>query len=313
MSSKVKVDFVSRVAASVSQGAVAAVVGAILGALMEPMVNRVLVERITIQQALKDFDIQKALKFFLTTLPTNMIKFPLYEAINTMLKKVKLPETNKGAIVGAIFTTLTLPLGNYRFCKSMSPPIPITFETLSKAYFPTLARDIVYGMSRNSVETFLNANFPDLRKSATGQFIKMFITALAACIISSPFNELRGYSLQPPSRRTSFSKFFKPVNYARSTAVGATNLALALATGRMVVDPMKVFLTKLREIVHPAVFVFGVIAVLVAIKSRTKKKEIENTESDKTTESEKTTEADKNTESEKNTESDKNTESQNDS
>ena len=78
------------------------------------MVNRVLVERITIQQALADFDIQKALKFAQTTLPINLFKFPLYEAINTMLKRVSLPESGKGAIVGAIFTTITLPLGNYR-------------------------------------------------------------------------------------------------------------------------------------------------------------------------------------------------------
>ena len=87
---------------------------AILGALTEPIVNRILVERITVQQALKDFDFQNAIKFFGTTLPTNLIKFPVYEAINTMLQNVKLPETGKGAIVGGIFTTITLPLGNYR-------------------------------------------------------------------------------------------------------------------------------------------------------------------------------------------------------
>ena len=74
---------------------------AILGALTEPIVNRILVERITLQQALKDFDINIAFKFFGTTLPTNLIKFPIYEAINTALQNVKLPETGKGAIVGA--------------------------------------------------------------------------------------------------------------------------------------------------------------------------------------------------------------------
>jgi len=154
----------------------------------------------------------------------------------------------------------------------MSPPIPITFENLSKAYLPTLGRDIIYGMSRNAVAAFMDGNYPSLRKTAGGQFLSMFITALASCIISSPFNELRGYTLQPPSRKKSFGEFFKPVKYARSTAVGATNLALALGTGRLVVDPVKAFLTKLRETVPPVVFVAVAIALYGIIKSRNKKK-----------------------------------------
>ena len=154
----------------------------------------------------------------------------------------------------------------------MSPPIPITFDTLTKAYLPTVARDIAYGMARNAVETFLKGNYPSLRKTPGGQFLAMFITALAACIISSPFNELRGYSLQPPSRKKSFGEFFKPNKYVRSTAVGATNLALALATGRLVVDPVKVFLAKLKETVHPVLLVFIALAIFGAMRSKNKKK-----------------------------------------
>ena len=144
----------------------------------------------------------------------------------------------------------------------MSPPIPTTFDTLTKAYLPTLGRDIVYGMSRNMVEAFLKTNYPSLRHSASGQFIAMFITALAACILSSPFNELRGYTLQPKSKQKSFGEFFKPAKFVRSTAVGASNLALALATGKLVVDPVKVFLARLRQNVSPGVFIVLVLVFL---------------------------------------------------
>ena len=82
------------------------------------MVNRILVERITIQQALEDFDIQKAFKFLRTTLPINLFNFPLSETMNetsgTILKRLQLSKSAKGAIVGVIYTTLTFPLGYYR-------------------------------------------------------------------------------------------------------------------------------------------------------------------------------------------------------
>ena len=78
MSSSVKPTLAERVAGSMSQGLVAAVVGAGLGAVAEPIVNQVLVERKGLQQALKAFDWGKAWKFFYgATLPTNLIKFPL--------------------------------------------------------------------------------------------------------------------------------------------------------------------------------------------------------------------------------------------
>jgi hypothetical protein len=68
-----------------------------------------------------------------------------YEVINTALQAVELPDTGRGAITGALFTTITLPLGNYRFCQSMNPPIPVTREKLWMAYAPTLLRDVLYG------------------------------------------------------------------------------------------------------------------------------------------------------------------------
>ena len=98
-----------------TQGGVAAVVGAALGATTEPVVNKVLVQRVTLSEALASFSATKALNFFLTaTLPTNLLKYPFYEVVNMLLSTVDLPDTGKGVIIGAVFTTVTLPLGSYR-------------------------------------------------------------------------------------------------------------------------------------------------------------------------------------------------------
>merc|ERR1712157_5098 len=111
-----------------------------------------------------------------------------------------------------------------------------------------------------------NSRYPCLGKSAGGQFLAMFLIALVACVISSPFNELRGYTLQPPSRKKSFGEFFKPAEYIRSTFVGATNLAPALGTGRLVVEPVKILLTRLRDEVSPV----GIVNIIIAIYSASK-------------------------------------------
>jgi len=233
------------VLASFSQGAVAAVVGAGLGAVTEPVVNKVLVERISLGEALAVFDWNKAWRhFYLATLPTNLIKFPVYEVINTILSTVALPETGRGAITGAVFTTLTLPLGNYRFYKSMN--LPISPTTLYKAYLPTLLRDVLYGIVRSVLSVALHAKYPSLSKTASGRFISMFAVALCACIASSPGNELRGYMLQPPDKRQGFTDFFQPSKYIRSTSVGATNLGLSLGTGTLAVEPVKKLVSQLR-------------------------------------------------------------------
>lgn len=243
---KPAIGFLERIIAASSQGAVAAVIGAGLGAITEPVVNRVLVERISVATAIASFDWGKAWKMFYgATLPTNLIKFPFYEVINLFLRQVTLPQTGRGAITGAIFTTMTLPLGNYRFCKSMG--IPVDFGALYKAYWPTLARDIVYGMARSTVFAYITKAYPNLNKSASGKFLAMFITAIVACLVSSPGNELRGYYLQPPSKRQGFSDFFQPAKYVRSTSIGATNLGISLGVGALVVDPAKVMLFNSRE------------------------------------------------------------------
>lgn len=241
-----KIGFAERVVASLSQGVVAAVIGAGLGAVTEPIVNKVLVERISVTAALANFNWSNAWKmFYQATLPTNIIKFPFYEVINLLLTQVKIPDTGRGAITGAVFTTLTLPLGNYRFCKSMG--IPINYNSLYKAYLPTLARDIVYGIVRTNVFNMIAKSYPELNKTAGGRFLAMFSTAIAACILSAPGNELRGYYLQPPAKRQSFGDFFQPVKFVRSTSVGATNLGISLGVGTLVVGPAQVAVHASKE------------------------------------------------------------------
>lgn len=120
----------ARIVTGATQGAVGAVVAATLSAFTEPVVNRILVQRISVMQSIRELDLAKSRKFFQTTLPTNFLKFPLFEAVNCVMAAVCVPDSIKGLVTGFLFTTLTLPITNYRFCKSME--LPIDLEALFK-------------------------------------------------------------------------------------------------------------------------------------------------------------------------------------
>mmetsp|Transcript_14273 Transcript_14273/g.27710 ORF Transcript_14273/g.27710 Transcript_14273/m.27710 type:complete len:285 (-) Transcript_14273:113-967(-) len=231
-------DFVARVIGAATQGAAGAVVGAVLSATTEPVVNRVLVKRQTLKEALAEVDLETVQKFFSTVVAANFIKFPFFEVVNILVGDLDLPDTAKGAVLGAVFTTATLPIGNYRFCKSMGMPVDVS--SLYKAYLPTVARDVVYGVVRQTVGTFLAQNYPGLFKSVGGRFIATFITVLAACVISAPGNEVRGYYLQPEDRRLPVKEFFKPDRFIRSTTIGGLIMSSALGVGSLVVGPATV-------------------------------------------------------------------------
>merc|ERR1712070_1268914 len=101
--------------------------------------------------------------------------------------------------------------------------LPIEVGLLYQAYPPTLGRDIVYGWARGVFGGLIARTFADsLGASFAGQCVMFGLTILVACIVSSPFNEWRGFWLQPPDKKLSFGQFFKPACYARSTGVGAT-------------------------------------------------------------------------------------------
>lgn len=182
----------------------------------------------------------------------------------TLLSAVQgLSPTAQGALTGASFCTLTLPITNYRYCKvrplagreeegrstharAQSMGAPVVVSELYKAYLPTVLRDIVYGIVRQSATRELLARYPDLPKTAGGKFLLAFFGVLASCIISAPGNEVRGYFLQPPNRRLPVAQFFQPVRFLRSTIVGALIMSTALGTGAVVTGPFQEYVSALR-------------------------------------------------------------------
>jgi len=221
--------FVTKVVGAAAQGATAATVAAILSAVTEPIVNRLLVKRMTFAAAFNEISFSLVSNFFLTTFPTNMMKFPVFEVINMALSFTDLSGAVRGVVNGWLFCTVMLPVTNYRFRKSMG--WEINPALLYQAYIPTVTRDIVYGWSRGAVGNALNdAMQPETFAAKAFVF---GLTVFAACIISSPGNEWRGYTLQPQDRKLPFTEYFKPVNYVRSTGVGATIMGIALMVGML--------------------------------------------------------------------------------
>jgi hypothetical protein len=249
--------FTSKIVAAAAQGATAATVAAILSACTEPLVNRLLVKRMTFAQAWAEMTLAMTAKFFLTTFPTNMLKFPAFEVINMALSFTSLSGSFRGVVNGFLFCTLMLPVTNYRFRKSMGWEIKPAL--LYQAYIPTVSRDIIYGWARGLVGGMLMSSF-----SPETFFQKCFVfgvTIWAACIISSPCNEWRGYTLQPPGKALPFKEYFKPVNYARSTGIGATIMGIALMIGMLITPLAEKAFAYLQE----NMMVTGAIIVLIIV------------------------------------------------
>jgi hypothetical protein len=238
-------NFADRVIGAASQGAVGAVVAAALSSVTEPIVNRVLVKRLPLQEAMAEMDAEQILKFFQTVLPTNFIKFPFFEAINVIMSGVSIPPALRGTVTGAVFCSATLPITNYRFRKSMN--LPINPKDLYQAYLPTVLRDIIYGIVRNKVFSARLAAYPEYSKTNAGRFTNMFITVIASCVISAPGNELRGFMLQPANKRQSFGEFFQPQKFVRSTSIGAMIMGIALGFGALATPKVEAFASNIRK------------------------------------------------------------------
>jgi len=237
--------FVERVVGAASQGAVGAVVAANLSAVTEPVVNAMLVKRVPISEAVQEVSAERVYKYLQTTLATNFIKFPFFEVTNMLVGGVDLPPTLKGALTGTVFCTTTLPITNYRFRKSME--MPITASNLYQAYLPTVLRDILYGIVRNKVMAYLVGLNPQRANTNFGRFTNMFATVIAACVLSAPGNELRGYTLQPPNKRQSFGEFFQPSKFVRSTSVGAVIMAISLGVGTLATPQVEKLVARVRQ------------------------------------------------------------------
>ena len=234
--------FLDTVISSASQGAAGAVIGAFLAAVSDPITNRLLVKRMTLAEALADVEISACIEYFQTTLPTNFIKFPVFEVLNTLTQQ--LPAETRGLVAGVVFTTATLPLTNFRFAKSMNQEI--STNNLFKAYLPTVTRDVVYAQARNWFSGKLQEKFPALAGTKEGKMLAMFLTVVFACVVSSPGNEWRGYTLQAEKNKKSPAEFFQLPRYLRSTLVGAlvmgTSLGVATLVGPQVEKNKKLLL-----------------------------------------------------------------------
>jgi len=234
------VGVMSRVIHAMGAGAVASIIQAALSAVGEPIVNRVLVKRMKIMDAVRDVSPMMMLNFFKTTLTTNFLKFPLFEAINTFLHCFPLPGSVRGLITGVVFTSATLPVTNYRYRKSME--LDVNWGNIYEAYPPTVIRDIVYGIARNYMTLGAIHLYPHLDMHSPEL---LFFVVIGACLISAPFNEWRGYLLQSKGQELTFSEFFKPSNFVRSTSLGAIKQGLALAVGYWCAPPVTHFVQGL--------------------------------------------------------------------
>jgi len=215
-----------KVVNAMGAGAVASVIQAALSAVGEPIVNRVLVKRMKVMEAINDVSAQQMLNFFKTTLATNFLKFPFFEAINAFLAVFPISPAFRGIFTGFVFTTATLPVTNFRYRKSMD--LEVNWANIYEAYPPTVIRDIVYGIARNYCTIGVLALNPAW--TITSPQV-LFIVVILGCLISAPFNEWRGYLLQSKGQELSFQEFFKPSNFVRSTSLGAIKQGLALALG----------------------------------------------------------------------------------
>jgi len=254
----------ARVLQAVSAGAVAAVVQALLSAVTEPIVNRVLVKRMKVADAIAEITPAMIGTFFATTISTNLLKFPLFEAVSMFMRYV--PNCNnlvKGLVVGFVFTTSTLPITNFRYRMSIQTPVAEAMKpgVLYQAYLPTVLRDMVYAIARYALTAAILLRYTQLSPNSPAM---LFSVVLGGCIISAPFNELRGFLLQSAGKKMTFSEFFKPVNFVRSTSLGALNQAIAVATGYWLTPIVASYAKRAHEAVEsgePMAF-FGVILTL---------------------------------------------------
>jgi len=263
-----KDDFMSKVVGAAAQGAVGAVVAAALSSVSEPLVNKILVERIGLAEALAQLDSKKVFTYMQTTMATNFIKFPFFESTNVIMGGFDVPPAIRGSATGAVFCTLTLPITNYRFRKSMNLPI----EKLYQAYLPTVFRDILYGIVRNQVQPALTARDPKWAQTDAGRFTNMFLTILAAAVLSAPGNELRGFCLQPPGKAKPFGEFFQPEKFVRSTSVGALIMAISLGIGTVMTPRAERLWAFVKDFLqrNPAGWLLVVGVALLALRPKGK-------------------------------------------
>merc|ERR1711933_250237 len=154
--------------------------------------------------------------------------------------------------------------------------LPLTPSDLYQAYLPTVLRDILYGIVRNKVMPMMIGFNPQAANTNSGRFINMFCTVIAACWLSAPGNELRGYCLQPPEKRQSFSEFFQPQKFLRSTSVGSIIMGISLGVGTLATPQVEKLFAMAKEYLakNPVGYVLIVLFALHQVLENRRQQEI---------------------------------------
>lgn len=255
----------AKVLGAAARGATAAFVAGALSACTEPLVNRLFVKRMSFAAAYGEMSFPLVSKLFFTTFPTIILKFPVFEVIDAVLSSyTSLSGSVRGIVSGWLFCTLVLPVTNYRFRKSMGwiakPAL------LYQAYIPTLTRDIIYGWARNTLGAFLHSIAAPC--SFVASSCVFGCTVMLACIISSPCNEWRGYSLQPEEGKTTFMKYFKPIKYLSSTGASACIMGISLMVGMLATPIFEDLFTFFESHLTYALFAVGGILAFLYMSIR---------------------------------------------
>ncbi|CAE8586231.1 unnamed protein product, partial [Polarella glacialis] len=101
-------------------GALGAFVAALLQSVSEPVLNRIAAKRMTLGQAIREVRPGDILRFFRTVLATNLLKFPFFEAVNTVTSSwTPVPIFLRAVAAAFIYTSAMLPLSNYRYMASL--------------------------------------------------------------------------------------------------------------------------------------------------------------------------------------------------
>lgn len=255
-------DFATRVVGAATQGAVGAVVAASLAAVTEPIVNRVLLNRVPLATAIKEIKPSDMKEFLKTTIPTNFIKFPFFEAVNVIMQSVELPASVRGSVTGAVFCTVTLPITNYRFKKSIGQTVGL--DGLYQAYLPTVFRDVIYGIVRNNAGAYLIGRDPVWAATDKGRFVTMWLTVFASTVLSAPGNELRAFTLQRPDQAKPFTEFFQPMKSLRSTTIGSLIMSFSLAIGALATPRVQRLWETIRQYLreNPSGYILLVLWIL---------------------------------------------------
>jgi len=166
-----------------------------------------------------DITLKVVLLSFQATLIANFLKFPFFEAIFAATTTQASPFVG-GMLAGGIFATVTLPISNFLYRRSMK--LPVRWSKLYEAYLPTLLRDMTYGILRSYLSPTLAV---DVRPSV------LFAVVFLACLGSSPFNQWRSFLLQHHSEKQPLRVYFKPKNYIGISLWAALRQGMSVGLG----------------------------------------------------------------------------------